>query len=64
MKRILEASLLWSVNVCLLIEVLHTPGIYNLAKRNFVMILIVFQQVRAEPTSFNVKQVKNVSPKH
>jgi hypothetical protein len=26
------------------------------------MILIVFQQVRAEPTSFNVKQVKNVSP--
>jgi hypothetical protein len=32
MKRILDASLLWSVNVCLLIEVLHTPGIYNLAK--------------------------------
>jgi hypothetical protein len=52
--------------VCLLIEVLHTPGIYNLERyddrRNFVMILIVFQQVRAEPTSFNVKQVKNVSP--
>ena len=32
MKRILDASLLWSVNVCLLIEVVHTPGIYNLAK--------------------------------
>jgi len=32
MKRILDASLLRSVNVCLLIEVLHTPGIYNLAR--------------------------------